>query len=442
MYQAGTHLSEPEVRLGSWRAIATYLGRSPRTVQRWLADYGLPVHRMGGASGPIFAYKDELDLWLRNRAPADRLKPQVQETVAEPSPLGLVAVPAPAEEPTVFDFPAVPGLRRGRSAELTSLAQGMWETSSSVDFTAAVRLFRDALDLDPGNGRAFAGLSFVLLVGGLLGSLKTPAYSSTAEDALRRAVEIDPDAAPVRNARAWIRMAVTHDWKAARRNFTEALTRNSLYGPALVGRAVLHIAENSLAEASDLLLEASTQSPLSAPTTFFRCWNAYLGGNSSSVLALLAQARMVGHSGPALDALEALALVEKDDPEASLDRLQPLMEQPEPHPVFNGLLGYCHAASGQTREAQSILRGLMHTRAHGREDVCYPLALVFLGLHDRPNAIRWLKLAYADGSLWSLGFQSDPMLASIRLDPLYQTYLNNLNYPAPEDSAARLASAS
>ncbi|MDR3742403.1 MAG: hypothetical protein P4L40_25585 [Terracidiphilus sp.] len=439
MYQAENHLSDSQVRLGSWKAIASYLGRSTRTVQRWLADYGLPIHRMGGASGPIFAYKDELDLWLRNRAHAD--SPNSESSHESPS-LGPIAVAAPIDESTIFHFSAASGLRRGRSTELTTLAQSMWETSSSVDFTASVRLFREAIDLDPGNARALAGLSFVLLVGGLLGSLKTPVYSSTAEDALRRAVEVDPESIPVRTARAWIRMAVSHDWKAARRNFTEALARNPLHGPALVGRAVLHIAEGSLADASDLLLEASTQSPLSAPTTFFRCWNAYLSGNPSSALALLAQARMVGHSGPALDALEALALVEKDDPEASLSRLQPLTNQSEPHPVVNGLLGYCHAAAGQTREAQSILRGLMHARAHGREDVSYPLALIFLGLHDRPNAIRWLKLSYADGSIWSLAFQADPLLASIRLDPLYQAYLNNLNYPVPEDSAARLASAS
>jgi tetratricopeptide (TPR) repeat protein len=440
LFQAEHDLTDSAVRLGSWKAIASYLGRSPRTVQRWLADYGLPIHRMGGASGPIFAYKDELDIWLRNRRHADVSGADVPRQNA-PS-LRPVPVSAPAEESALFSFPVVPGLRRGRSADLTTLALSMWETSSSVDFTAAVRLFREAIDLDPSNVRAMAGLSFVLLVGGLLGSVKTPVYASTAEDALRRAVEIDPEATQVRVARAWIRMAVTHDWKSARRNFTEALARNPLHGPALVGRAVLHIAESSLAEASDLLLEASTQSPLSAPTTFFRCWNAYLSGNSSSALALLAQARMIGHSGAALDALEALALVEKDDPEASLERLQPLSDHAETHPIVNGLLGYCLATSGQTREAQSILRGLMHARAHGREDVSYPLALIFLGLHDRPNAIRWLKLSYADGSLWSLAFQSDPLLASIRLDPLYQSYLNNLNYPAPEDSAARLASAS
>lgn len=427
--------SDSKARLASWKAIADYLGRSPRTVQRWLSDYGLPIHRMGGAAGPIFAYTDELDLWLRNRGHAGLTA--VSSQAHGPVPVDSSVVPPP-----IFDFPHLPSLQASRSAELAAAASSMWETSSSTDFSASVRLYRDAINLDPSSARALAGLSFALLAGGLLSNINHSLYSATAEDALQRAVEIDPDAPPVRNARAWLRMTIYHDWKAARRSFDEALTRNPLYGPSLVGRALLHIAENSLAEASDLLLEASTQCPLSAPTTLFRCWHAYLAGNSSSALNLLAQARLIGHAAPLMDALEALALIDRDDPEGTLQRLRPFTDQTMQHPLLLGVLGHCHAAAGQTREAQSILSDLTHARSLGREDVSYPLALIFVGLHDRPNAVRWLKQAYADGSLWCLGFPSDPMLASLRLDPLYQTYLNDLNYPVPEDSAARLASAS
>src|ERR1041385_1511743 len=36
----------PERRLDSWKAIAAYLGRGVRTVQRWEREEGLPVHRL------------------------------------------------------------------------------------------------------------------------------------------------------------------------------------------------------------------------------------------------------------------------------------------------------------------------------------------------------------------------------------------------------------
>ena len=46
-------------RLDSWKEIAAYLGRGIRTVQRWEAEEGLPVHRLPhGKAGSVFAYPE------------------------------------------------------------------------------------------------------------------------------------------------------------------------------------------------------------------------------------------------------------------------------------------------------------------------------------------------------------------------------------------------
>jgi len=56
-------------RLDSWKAIAEYLGRDVRSVQRWECERGLPVHRIPGAKGGgVFAYTEELEGWLNSRA--------------------------------------------------------------------------------------------------------------------------------------------------------------------------------------------------------------------------------------------------------------------------------------------------------------------------------------------------------------------------------------
>src|SRR5690349_21287866 len=57
-------------RLNTWEEIADYLGKSRgrtltvKTAQRWEAQKKLPVHREAGL---VFAYTDELDLWLGGR---------------------------------------------------------------------------------------------------------------------------------------------------------------------------------------------------------------------------------------------------------------------------------------------------------------------------------------------------------------------------------------
>jgi hypothetical protein len=53
--------------LRSWKEIASYLGCDVRTCHRWEANRGMPVHRAegGGTKSPVFAYKDELDVWFQ-----------------------------------------------------------------------------------------------------------------------------------------------------------------------------------------------------------------------------------------------------------------------------------------------------------------------------------------------------------------------------------------
>jgi len=54
--------------LSSWKDISAYLGRGVRTVQRWEVSEGLPVHRIGiGNRAPVFAFANEIDLWLHKK---------------------------------------------------------------------------------------------------------------------------------------------------------------------------------------------------------------------------------------------------------------------------------------------------------------------------------------------------------------------------------------
>ena len=56
-------------RLDSWKEIAVYLRRQVRTVNLWEKVEGLPVHRhLHSKRGTVYAYKSELDEWLRLRA--------------------------------------------------------------------------------------------------------------------------------------------------------------------------------------------------------------------------------------------------------------------------------------------------------------------------------------------------------------------------------------
>ncbi len=78
-------MSEP--RLDSWKEIAEYVGRDVRTAIRWERERGLPVHRVpGGRRGAVFAYRHEIDEWLRGPGAAAG-RNGAGTRVAEPAPV-------------------------------------------------------------------------------------------------------------------------------------------------------------------------------------------------------------------------------------------------------------------------------------------------------------------------------------------------------------------
>jgi predicted DNA-binding transcriptional regulator AlpA len=57
----------PQKILSSWKEIASYLGHSRRTVQRWERELSLPIHRPAGReSHSVMAFNAQLDNWLQS----------------------------------------------------------------------------------------------------------------------------------------------------------------------------------------------------------------------------------------------------------------------------------------------------------------------------------------------------------------------------------------
>lgn len=57
-----------EGRLDSWKDIAIYLHREVRTAERWEKRERMPVHRHRHENASsVYAFKHEIDTWLRSR---------------------------------------------------------------------------------------------------------------------------------------------------------------------------------------------------------------------------------------------------------------------------------------------------------------------------------------------------------------------------------------
>lgn len=416
-----------DTRLDTWKSIAQHLGRSSRTVQRWHREYGLPVRHLGGEASSVFAYTDELDQWLRDRDanPAHRsLQSEASSSLSFQAPsVEEVQTGAAAQSSLTHEF----GKRR--AAELICQGQRLWQTLSSSNLGNIARTFREATDLDASNPLAFAGLSQALIAQVVLGKLHPSGALHTAEAALRKATEIDPNLFEAKCAWAMLKILLERDWNGARRLLDEALLDRPNISQALVGRALLSVAENSLADASEFLRQASSECPLNSSVAELLCWVEYLSGRFDSTLAIIADARDTGHSGAILDTVEELCGVFVAGPNKQIERLETLTAGCQRNEAMLGVLGFAYGQVERTRAARDVTDSLTRLGLTGTYDFAYPIALTLLGLKERAEAIKWLEQSYAHGSLWSLGFGSDPMLVDLRRDPAYRSFFGDARYP-------------
>lgn len=424
-----------EARLDTWKSIAHYLGRSTRTVQRWHSEYGLPVRHLGGGATSVFAYTDELDEWLRGRnsteSQGDLVRHDLDSVPGDSLP-GSVLI---AQSRKLGTHHGTSGASQHRASELVGLAEQMWERLSDSNLSSIVRLYREAADLDAANAKAFAGLAQALIAAGVLGILHTSEAYRPAEAALRRALELDADLIETRCSAAWLKLLVDRDWIGAGIAFDEILLERPECTQALVGRALLCIAEGRLELASEFLREASILRPLNTSATALFCWQEYLAGNFENALAFVSQSRAGGHAGAILNAVEALAGVLLNGPEANIERLSHLLEQSPRHYGQLGVLGYACGITGQTKRALEIIDSMTVVGIRGKCDYAYSIALTFLSLNETQAAVEWLEESYLQGSLWSLGFPLDPILGPLRSDPQILRLFGEIGYVGTRSNA-------
>lgn len=413
------------VRLDTWKSISQHMGKSARTLQRWHRVYGLPVHHLAGSAGSVYAYGDELDSWMRGRRFSDPADLNTIHGAAEPTQ-GFGTLLRRGQS-----YPAdlIPERARGRAAQLLALAGRMWDSLTPRNLNSIVLHYREAVDLNPESAEAYAGLAFGLIAQGVWRLVQPPGAYIAAQAALGHALAMNADVPLARTADAWLKMLHFRDWTGARNGFDEMLRQRPADARCMEGRALLYIAEGRLEKAAKLLLGATEVSPLSAPAAGFYAWNIYLDRKYRHVMEQVKDTRASGRLDPVSDAAEALARIQHFGPAASLGRLEELATGAPENEVLCGALGYANAVVGSSERARELLGPLLDAPMDRMGRDPYAVALVWIGLNEKLKAFKCLKESYKSGSLWSLGFRSDPMLEPLRSDPEYAEMLDELNYP-------------
>ncbi|GAC1396043.1 MAG: hypothetical protein NVSMB56_10510 [Pyrinomonadaceae bacterium] len=93
-----------------------------------------------------------------------------------------------------------------------------------------------------------------------------------------------------------------------------------------------------------------------------------------------------------------------------------------------GLLGHSYAASGKRSDALKILNELKEMSKHSYVSP-YDLAILYIGLGDKDQAIEQLNKAYEERAGWIIYLRVEPLFDPLRSDPRFSDLVRRIGFP-------------
>jgi eukaryotic-like serine/threonine-protein kinase len=293
-------------------------------------------------------------------------------------------------------------------------------------FEKSILLFQQALEKDPNNALAYAGLaeSYGLLP--FYGGASPKEAFPKAKAAALKALEHDSSIAEAHAALGFVLFYGDWDWAAAEREFTHAIELNPSYVMAhhwyaeylsAMGRHDQAIAEIKLAQELDPL------SPLLLAIAGEVCTYArrYDEAIEQSRKALELDSNFaLAHENLALGYLGKRMY---EDFAAEYEKAERAYGNP------GGLrLARADALSGKRGEALKILGRVKEQSSQPGFDFS-GVASVYLALGEQQKALDWLEKAYEERDPYAPFWNVNPRLDPLRSEPRFQDILRRMNFP-------------
>jgi len=319
--------------------------------------------------------------------------------------------------------------------ELYLKGKYFWNKRTAADLRKSIDYFNQAIAKDPKYALAYAGLAQAWMV--------LPAYNGgaptdctpRAQAAAQKALSLDQDSSDAIAVLASANAEYDFDVAAARSQYERAIrlnpndaTAHHWFATDVLATSGQHAQE--LAE----MKRALELDPLSL-TINTNLGNAYLhNGRLDDAIAQFRKTIDIDPNYYFAQWSYGLALeLQGKNPQAiaQYERASELTDDPIPLAV----LGRAYGLAGRKSDAEKIFARLRQSRAQ-RYTPAYTLALVALGLGERPEALNWLEESYRehDGNNIT-AIRIDPLLASLHGDPRFEVLAEKI-VPASEFKGA------
>ncbi len=297
---------------------------------------------------------------------------------------------------------------------------------TSADLQAAVAYYEKALQEDSRYALAYAGLADAYANLGYYGSIAPIEGRRKAEEAARKALELDENLAEAHAAlgQAYIAFAPSN-FPAGDRELRHAIELSPNLAVAHYNMGLSFIRQGRLDEASAELLKARELDPLSSVIARAVAIPPYFKRDYARAFELLRQANELG---PPLSATWEIGLYIRN---GSLNEAFAELEKAKGTRKNDTLViysaGMAYAASGKQAEARESIKEL-EAIAGANLSTAHWIAKIYATLNDKEMALSWLERGLATGAL-GVFYKDEPVWDPIRGDPRFEELVGKLVVP-------------
>ena len=295
-------------------------------------------------------------------------------------------------------------------------------------FRRALKLFEEALAVDPDYAAAHAGVANAYLhLWSWFASESSPDVLAKAKEAIERALRLDPATADAHLVNGFVQLWFEWQWTNADQAFQRAIELNPTLARAYLGRSHLLTVMGRTEAAIRMGRRALELDPLSAAAHFQLAHALDLANRQEEAMELYRaglKAYPRSHQGHNLIADYHYARNrEFDEAFSHLTRALEIAETP----WTLGMLGYVYGKTDRTAQAHATMDRL--TEGFSAQNIATALAFVHLGLDEHDEALRWLERGYQERDQAIIWLKEHWIFDPLRSDPRFQDLLRRMEYP-------------
>ncbi|MGE5209074.1 MAG: protein kinase domain-containing protein [Alphaproteobacteria bacterium] len=303
-----------------------------------------------------------------------------------------------------------------------------WNKRTPAALEQSLGFFRQALDLDPTYASAYSGIADAYAL--LVWQEQRPRnqFIPRAKAAAIQALEIDEMLAEPHATLGYLKFWYDWDFAGAESEFLRAIeldpdyaTAHHWYGESLslMGRFDDGFKELRVAQQVD---------PLSAIISADMGKLFFLARKPDEAVAQLRKALELDPDYPLAHSFLALAYNQKGLHEQAIAELEKIANRDGSRTIFKAVLGFVYGQSGRKDDAMNILSKLKGSTSSDQVGSPFEIALVYIGLGEKDQALEWLEKAKAEHDPFLPYIKDDPNFDSLRRESRFTDLLRSAGF--------------